>query len=695
MLGHLKEHIAHGLEITCPFQGCTSSFTVKSSFTSHLSRRHKSVENRLITPELLINSQENQNIIFENNNSTDFEEDAPSEGDDQSMSSGNGEIESDISDLFVKNLALFYLKLNAKYHVPSSTVQKVIEEMQSMHSISQNLLKHRIKRKLTEFSVEKEVVDEVVQDFISNDIYNSVHCEKGILSTNFRRKQFFKDNFRYVEPVTINLGFDKNKIKRTEEIEHGNVLDTYSTRSPENYQNDLHCLESDWLLDMDEVIKLIRHILPQLSPEVLENTQDKLVEIGVGDVIDLQHLEENDLTLVLRPIQIRKLLQHFKAVKNLILESLRSPSSSKDNSITTPANLNESLGSSSSSSRSSPMLFGDTDTQSDVDDISKTKCTAKPCTYWINDYKIPWNMFSKTLLEACTRKARPKPRERREMIRILCDDIRGFAAVPGRKNLSRIAQMMVAKYKDSFCDVIGDSVIGSGHESLLRQMEERIANLNRKVGKPAAKLSISSDDEDSEPKSKSRKTVIHDSYGCVNWQPESLPTDETTETQESKQDWLMEEFRKKEQDRKKVLLFMENTYTSQRLVINRNNPDSPIGEVKDKWPFLFEKECMFLHFEQLMGFKIQDVMQASLASKAKIIVEYLRQNHIQKKKIKQVLWRIEAAMSSKKDQQPVMIGVFLLLLAYFEEKQELMIRSDVDVSFNCNCYVMYYVCTPI
>ncbi|CAB4011663.1 Hypothetical predicted protein [Paramuricea clavata] len=236
---------------------------------------------------------------------------------------------------------------------------------------------------------------------------------------------------------------------------------------------------------------------------------------------------------------------------------------------------------------------------------------------------------------------------------------------------------MVAKYKDSFCDVIGDSVIGSGHESLLRQMEERIANLNRKVGKPAAKLSISSDDEDSEPKSKSRKTVIHDSYGCVNWQPELLPTDETTETQESNKIGLWRNFERKNR------------------IERRNNPDSPIGEVKDEWPFLFEKECMFLHFEQLMGFKIQDVMQASLASKAKILVEYLRQNHIQKKKIKQVLWRIEAAMSSKKDQQPVMIGVFLLLLAYFEEKQELMIRSDVDVSFNCNCYVMYYVCTLI
>jgi hypothetical protein len=30
---------------------------------------------------------------------------------------------------------------------------------------------------------------------------------------------------------------------KTEEIEHENVLDTYSTMSPENYQNDLHCLE--------------------------------------------------------------------------------------------------------------------------------------------------------------------------------------------------------------------------------------------------------------------------------------------------------------------------------------------------------------------------------------------------------------------------------------------------------------------
>ena len=84
---------------------------------------------------------------------------------------------------------------------------------------------------------------------------------------------------------------------------------------------------------------------------------------------------------------------------------------------------------------------------------------------------------------------------------------------------------------------------------------------------------------------------------------------------------------------------------------------------------------MLLHFEQLMGFKIQEVLNQSLEKKAKVTLEYLRQNYIQKKKIKQILWQIEAVMSSKNDQRPVAIGVFFLLLAYFEEDQELMLVS--------------------
>lgn len=58
-----------------------------------------------------------------------------------------------LRDMFLNNLALFDLKLNTKYHMPASTVQMVIQELQSIHDISQNCLKDHFKRKITEISV--------------------------------------------------------------------------------------------------------------------------------------------------------------------------------------------------------------------------------------------------------------------------------------------------------------------------------------------------------------------------------------------------------------------------------------------------------------------------------------------------------------------------------------------------------------
>ena len=47
--------------------------------------------------------------------------------------------------------------------------------------------------------------------------------------------------------------------------------------------------------------------------------------------------------------------------------------------------------------------------------------------------------------------------------------------------------------------------------------------------------------------------------------------------------------------------------------------------------------------------------------------------------------RIEAAMSAEKSEIPLMDGVYLLLMAYFEEPQELMIKSfDVSICREVN-----------
>lgn len=41
LLGNLKFHISEREQVHCPFKNCDRSFSVKSSFTSHLSRKHK------------------------------------------------------------------------------------------------------------------------------------------------------------------------------------------------------------------------------------------------------------------------------------------------------------------------------------------------------------------------------------------------------------------------------------------------------------------------------------------------------------------------------------------------------------------------------------------------------------------------------------------------------------------------------
>lgn len=41
LTAHLKKHIAEGCVVTCPVKGCDHTFTIRSSFTAHMSRKHR------------------------------------------------------------------------------------------------------------------------------------------------------------------------------------------------------------------------------------------------------------------------------------------------------------------------------------------------------------------------------------------------------------------------------------------------------------------------------------------------------------------------------------------------------------------------------------------------------------------------------------------------------------------------------
>ncbi len=50
LVSHLSSHIQEGLTVTCPFLGCSKTFSVKTSFSSHISRYHRSWNITQISP---------------------------------------------------------------------------------------------------------------------------------------------------------------------------------------------------------------------------------------------------------------------------------------------------------------------------------------------------------------------------------------------------------------------------------------------------------------------------------------------------------------------------------------------------------------------------------------------------------------------------------------------------------------------
>ena len=171
LIKHLKYHIMQGNEIICPFQNCGMKYSVKSSFSSHLSRRHKGRTNQQLLPALvtgghsssMCNESETPHLSTSNSNGNNFNAD---------------DCNSDMSDddrdmeLFLKNLALFYLKLSSKYHMPASTIQMVIEEIHAVHNVSQQYLKMSVSKKLKENSISEAVINEIINLLLSHSHFN-------------------------------------------------------------------------------------------------------------------------------------------------------------------------------------------------------------------------------------------------------------------------------------------------------------------------------------------------------------------------------------------------------------------------------------------------------------------------------------------------------------------------------------------
>ncbi|CAK6974710.1 hypothetical protein PFLUV_G00052250 [Scomber scombrus] len=583
-----------------------------------MSRKHKTG-----TEENLVESVVNPGVSHESEqDQSDMQIDPPSDAGDEQA------IYPEIADesQFFKNVALFYLKLQAKCLLPSSVIQTIIEDFQEIHDISQSHLLFKLKERLITLGISEADTNNVIEVMKNEDLFRT--CNTQPLKTNQKRKTVFKNSFNYVEPAQICLG--QNEAGK-------------------------ECFAQMMANLSEEIKEIICKTLPNLSEETQLQIILKLQSSGLESKEDLEYVQQEDIADLLPVIQRRKLLDAFKLV-TLDLQAI--PTSS---SLSSDLSASESsLSSCTHSSSSQLSAIASCSNRARNSEPSNRPSTFQILKTWPETFQVPWEQMPQEIRSAIADGKRPKPVARRQMVRVLADEMRRYEANPTRAQCLTVVQNIIRQYPKSFADMTPDgSLLGGGYTSLLIQVKNRIENLNRDVSF-------------TRHRSSTQKRGPTDTYGCTRFQPE-FPAEETDDTVEQHRQRLVEIYRQEGAggaERAEVKNLMELTFSLQRRHIN-TLPTPDIEDVKSKWPFLFTPRYIYAHFELLTDINVLRSLELSMEECGRAITRYFRENPTNKD--------VNDVISYGEDNE-VALRVVQLLMAHFgEDLNGLIILADFQV----------------
>ncbi|XP_067280466.1 uncharacterized protein [Pseudorasbora parva] len=442
--------------------------------------------------------------------------------------------------------------------------------------------------------------------------------------------------------------------------------------------------------------------------DAIKQVLEVIKNLGVGSLEDLKFVEADDLAGVLRPIETRKVIAHFKLMGLLNDSSSQATTAAEDSSAcedslisdiddyltnnhstkstlkTTAASSTQASPTVQSQASSSVPTQASPNVPTQASPSMSSQASLSPSASgswplasknnsWHYSFNIPWSKLPSNTKQVLDSEQRPSAAERREIIRIVVAEVLTVCNKPGKKHMTEIARQMVIHYPKSFRDEIEGQVVGTGYDSLVKQLMSRIDNI-RRLQAPLARKRFS---ESGSPENvKNRR---QDAYGCINPDPE-LPTGETKQLQEQKQEELITMFKNKDKDAKKMEKLMLETFPSQRRDILSGLKETE--EIFKKWPYLFQEAGMRLHFRELTGIDIDDDFEESAATKFKRIQRYF--HFVQT----DPSGRLGTILNQTLEGGDGTCAAVLMLLAHFKEQQDKMflnvddtaVATDVDTT---------------
>ena len=302
---------------------------------------------------------------------------------------------------------------------------------------------------------------------------------------------------------------------------------------------------------------------------------------------------------------------------------------------------------------------------------------------WVDRFQVPMNRLSTDLASGLNDGKRLLPSIRKEFVRIVVEEMTKLCRKPYKKHCDAVAKLLVTRYPQSLCDSIDGDVVGTGFDSLSRQLKARVDNINRlsvadrlRDFSPSTSTE-SSGEENGSPVSKKRKL----DYGCLNATPKNMPENETSESLNSKKDALLTMYNSDEPkwNLQTIHKLMGETFFLQRIDINKG---SLVSDLVKEWPFLFHFYGMKAHISDLMSVDMEELI---VTPKIKRVLAFLMKHDFSKypRPIKeQVDFVIKDMTKSRQNQDISLPAAVFLLMSYFSEEYEaLFLEVDVSISF--------------
>lgn len=301
---------------------------------------------------------------------------------------------------------------------------------------------------------------------------------------------------------------------------------------------------------------------------------------------------------------------------------------------------------------------------------------------WTSSFAVPWEKMPTRLSQAIARGDLAHPEDRRAMIRTVVDTMQVHCLNPNRAACIEIARSIVSQYPATFADKTGDGEqLGCGYYSLLKQLKTRVEHVNRdnvisRIRQPRKRPSSENGSNDDIKRGRSEV----DSYGCINWQPTTLPERETTESLETKRQTMSAVFRSSGPqaiEKTDIDEFMNLTYIYQ---IN-SWPTPSLCEIQEQWPFLFTKRGLCTHFYTLTGIAVDTRLSEALLTKGRRILNFFQSKRL--KWNKDIEHLLNQCHSTELTNPQIAITAVLLLMKYFHEKEDsIFLLADVIIFFD-------------